>query len=418
MRIVEDADADLPRWRRYMADPSRENAILFLQEAGIGIPYEALRAQQHANVQTDPRPKRTKYRGGGHNLSRLDAIKDLLSSAVAPRALLEQILADTTWTEEEKQKILAWCRSDRQGVARRFANHIMNIGYIHVEGPRISLHEDHHLYQAVVGWVAGRARVEICLDGVLRACVPGTHERDIVASLLVFAFVGILLGDLGDVGFAYVDPDTRRTWSVQATPRTPGATSVVFVVGPMTDIDHPTIQKFLTAWIGEMEVWANWADRVSIERVGAVPSDPRFAFSKDGKHLVVDGVWKVPIGAAVHRPPVARAGETDAAYFDRCIARLSLPYPKSYLETLVVYADMPGEDRTEERQAAFRRLLDLNFFRDSFYIDVALQRGAVYMTMDRLALVQYLLRAPAGAPGFFLAPAPADSKGVAEAWIR
>ena len=88
-------------------------------------------------------------------------------------------------------------------------------------------------------------------------------------------------------------------------------------------------------------------------------------------------------------------GKTDplGKFFETAPARQVTYAKKDLTDMFRYYIRVVEKQQADARvEAAVSQVLAVNAFRDAFKADVALARGAVYLTVDRLALVYYELR--------------------------
>ena len=398
--------------RAYLRVPTRDRAIALLNAAGVSVPYSSL---EQVTMRSNPQARATVKRGGTgagagagdgsgtqtdtgndvrfHNLARLDVLKDLYDPDTAlSETIVDMVLADTQLTVRERKRIVTACTQTGSSLSRTIESIFLRPNHIQMDGPVFRIEEDGAIYNIIhdawVGSSGGKEEVLFVLDGVLRGCVSG--EQDIVKSMVVFAFLMIVLGDLGDVNISYMVTKRQKT-TIVTKPKPNGVKRVVFLCGIMQTIDIPENPAFMQDWIEELDGLVNWADRVELRHLRMedlpAPYDSKFKLGNTGLHV---GGANVPFKAA--QIPRIRRGSEVTQHVDDLAANCGLPYTKKYLNYVFQQYDKMGVSERDSRMQFLKLLMDVNFFRDAYYADVAIGLGAIYLTFDRLAYTYFHIR--------------------------
>lgn len=113
------------------------------------------------------------------------------------------------------------------------------------------------------------------------------------------------------------------------------------------------------------------------------PLPPRFLM---GYHVTPDGAIGLPDGSRIEYHPDKpwRYGQKKRV---ATAAGIYVPYKKSALREMCEEIFDEGRSPTQEEAALLERAALLNFFRDAYKADIALQHHAIFWTHDRLAFV-------------------------------
>jgi len=284
---------------------------------------------------------------------------------------------------------------------------------------------DRYLYAKVRGWYA-RPSLEIVLDGLFRdVSFPrvksikandtkrvnwAVNDSEIARSLTLCAYLQLLISD----------------WdSVQPGKSCPGIQTkqILFLIGDFQSQKSKGINFFFSQWVSHIRAETACISHLPPSAIGArkiavsdMPplADTRFANVAvnpsglsvklpDRPNVTGDAMLRaIQQGTFVpYRRKRAkltdrsRDGSCDGAKLsltDRYLPKFSTSNPKSWLQAVFNrYRD--ENELTPETEVFIETLAVVNAFRDAIRAEVALARGAVYITIDALALVYYQARA-------------------------
>jgi hypothetical protein len=438
----------------YYRTPSLENAKRFLDDSGIYVPYEAtlFLAEAAGTVipETASAGSVSRYRyyedlsgsdsdsdsnsGSYEELpetkeSEADGIADNFaifhrasflyhthppglwtSTDIAYRILnigirIPELLKQRLWKNSREVKPLSYARAATKTLEEHFglSRSILRVERVwkyNEEG--LKIHRDHqtadaYMHQTVANWLtpneAGVA--EIVLDGILEDQVTqpirkGIHEEYHLRSLAMCAFLQWMIGEW---------PEPNGTGG--------GLREIRFLTGSFQTTDVGAHKLFLNRWVDELArngtaLKSVGSVRVVRMEVLSVPAGvPDVAMIPgDNAALLVRG-RRVPFVGEVPPPsawPYPNTDEADLAYrFGNFLANEPV---HQVIYTGCGLANMsrdysilvPSQQVDPFVQNSIEQALAVNAFRDAFKADVALSRGAVYITTDRLSLLYYEMR--------------------------
>jgi len=434
----------------YYRTPSFENARALLRAVGLYVPYEATKsvtaAINSALADTGLRGPGgpggpSAARGGGKRsrartspsspspppsaqeaddaasiFHRADFIHDIHTNAVVDELVADRVLTTGIQIPTPLRRLLReHCNSASAGAYTNraittleghfgFRASSLSVHSIDSQGPLPSVKREHiiadaYMRDTVATWMKPNAAgvAELVFDGILdepieRPAREGIHlDEAHLRSLATCAFLQLMIGE----------------WpGASGAGGTSGgiASEIRFLTGTFQTLDVSMHQAFMDRWVsylrrkatalkfvsGIQVVWLN-ADAVrGIASTGGA-RDVALALGEDSA-LIVHG-RRVPFVA----PKVASVsdGKTDplGKFFETAPARQVTYAKKDLTDMFRYYIRVVEKQQADARvEAAVSQVLAVNAFRDAFKADVALARGAVYLTVDRLALVYYELR--------------------------
>jgi hypothetical protein len=448
----------------YYRSPTLENARKLLDAAGFYVPYEATRRAERlaadlatataAATEASSLSRRGPgaSRGGGKRprprasssaspppapeapadafsiFQRADFLHDIhigasINSIVSDRLLFTSV----NIPEGLRRRLREHCTSrdagayTRQAVATLdehfgFSGSLINVVRIKPDtlGAVFAINRqcivaDTYMRSTVTKWLApnGSGVAELVFDGILeepleRPAKKGIHEEGHLRSLATCAFLQWMIGEWpAPYDFLSATREIR------------------FLTGTFQTLDVAGHDAFLNRWVGYLRRDASALKSVKIIRIGRIETDAvpsgtaNVALAPgDGAALIVHG-RRVPFIAEPTQqqspspslsspsPSSTKEAERLASFFRYAPAR-QVTYAKRDLEDMFQdYITLTDTQRTDPRvETVVNQVIAVNSFRDAFKADVALARGAVYLTVDRLALVYYELRRRAlGAAG-------------------
>jgi len=430
----------------YYRSPSLENARAFLEAAGLYVPYEATRtAARLAEEATASLGRRGPgaSRGGGKRprtrtspaasaspppapapafasepsdaasiFHRADFIHDIHTDAV-----VDELVADMVFTKdvriptELRRRLREHCNGAHASVYTRKALEtlegyfglaartlsVSNIGSRAAASaiPRDQIIADAYMRNTVTGWMKSNDRgvAELVFDGILdepigRPAREGIHQEMHLRSLATCAFLQWMIGGWPGPYGAEAGPSNF--------PR-----DIRFLTGTFQTLDVAMQSAFLDRWVGHLKREAPSLKSVRSIQIVWLSADATRGVSSSGgarevamapgedSALIVRG-RRVPFVA----PKLTRESEDAFGKLLETSAARQVTYAKRDLTDMFrYYIRLNDAQREDPRvETAVAQVLAVNAFRDAFKADVALARGAVYLTVDRLALVYYEMR--------------------------
>lgn len=394
----------LAQMEAYATDPTIENAIALFRALQIPLPYEGFYGSMLDSTQRRVRSRASK--GGEFGpyrttndvfklMERLDVLHDLrpFQSPIEDE-IMDRVLQDTTITPEERNAI---CKMDHMldgSMTFRMAHWLCN-DVLHMSTHQAHFDKEHlaitgrQLYFLVSQW---RAQKEtwIVMDGVLRAPAPDAPRDDYTTwrSISMYAFVMLILGTY--------NPNIPALPLQHNQPPASGS-MIIFATGGFQTLDMPSFERNMHAWIGHLnKICSRIGVRVSIQTplgpllrplgsVDLIPSDTWYPTNAIVDSTSIPGTNPVPI--------LTQESLSTLARMRVLVSRMHVAYQKEYLWNVMnTYRRLPPAERPEF-DAFLDRLFKINAFRDQYKADVAIQTGAVYITIDRMASIYYELRA-------------------------
>lgn len=421
----------IPGLLEYFRDPSAANARALLTTLRIPLPYSQLNATPSAPGRR-PSASGAPGRSGGappvptappeffEVHKRIDFLHDILGERIYPD-VAERVLRGAPVTPEVNarireaiQKNNATFRDRERGnpanaMLTAIAEELSGISRMRFQlaspptpTPQAML-SDAYLVSLLQNWMS-RPVLEIVLDGLFAARIPPPSERDqlsavnqskVARSLCVCAFLQLALCD----------------WKPTAA-ATVAVTRVAFLTGDFQTLENPGAEAFTERWVrrirSETAAFAHLSpDQISARRV--VPKDlPSLGATPFRSVTLGRAGLTVAVGdrAAISVPYRAPAASPASAVSPVSRAELSTSYKKDWLsDVFSEYLIAPPERRKSPEWSDFiDALITVNAFRDAFKAEVALARGAVFITVDALALVYHQARAGAAGGGLMILP--------------
>ena len=466
-----DEEPLYPEAYDYYRTPSLENSRKFLEASGLYVPYEAARivaanvlgAATRVGGPRAPRGGGTKrHRGSTSPLAsasasapapapdadenvrifqRADFLHDIHPGGPINSVIFNRVLqSDVRVPEELLQRL--WehsCESEpgkyTKNAIKTLADHfafaarklrVTNIAKDQVSRAIPAIKREHmradvYMSKAVSGWLTPNADgvAEIVFDGILedplrRPASDGIHTVSHLRSLATCAFLQWMIGEWPEpfAGAGAVVPREIR-----------------FLTGTFQTLDVGGHDAFMKRWVGYLRRDASALKAVASISVAylnasAVPSGtPGVAMAPARDSALIVHGRRVPFAAKLlperpTRPPPAALSKEDvslrlSAFLASKPAR-QVTYSKQDLVNMfrAYITLLPAQLADPRTEAVVAQVISVNAFRDAFKADVALARGAVYLTVDRLALVYYELRRRAlGAKSRGLAILTSDKNG-------
>jgi len=292
---------------------------------------------------------------------------------------------------------------------------------------------DLYLHSAVSRWY-DKPSLEIVLDGIFRVVTlpradrvgvefnEGVNDSDVAKSLTLCAYLQLAITDW-ETAIPAVSLITPRKGRAQHTPQIQ-TKEIMFLTGDFQTLDVAEADHFMRKWISYIKTETEYLSHLPPSAIGTrhisvadMPplADTPFAnFSVNSSGLrvklpdrqnVTSSAMRRAIRQGTFVPYGRKRGELVnsvqpnpslnkkfISIADRYSSKFFTSNPKEWMHAVFRrYRDQ--NDSTPETEAFIETLAAVNAFRDAIRAEVALARGAVYITIDALALVYYQARA-------------------------
>ena len=431
----------IPGLLEYFRDPSAANARALLRSLRIPLPYAQLNSVLSAfNGRPPPgssAPSGPSARSGGANGTagtsdffeihkRIDFLHDVLGERIYPE-VAERILRGAPMTPAVNARVHDAIRKNNAAFRARErgnpANPMLTAVAEDLAGISRALFQlssasadggsgmfaptmltDAYLTTLVQEWVS-RPVLEIVLDGLLATSIPTTSERSrrtasdlssvndskIARSMCACAFLQLMFCD----------------WKLsRALP--PAVRRVAFLTGDFQTLDNPGADAFIERWIRRVHSDSEALSHLSADQIFARRVRPKDLPTLGATPFrdVALGRNGLTVAAGVARTFVPYRAPALAASVAQRTAALYTSYKKEWLsDVFAEYLSTSPERRESAEVTTFiDTLITLNAFRDAVKSEVAIARGAVFITVDALALVYHQARAGAAGGGLMLFP--------------
>ena len=444
-----DDEPEYPSAYDYYRSPSLENARAFLEAAGLYVPYEAGRIVAANILDAITRGGPGASRGGGTKrhrgstspvppapadadadvrvFQRADFLHDIHPGGPINRFIVNRILEvgiripdellERLWKHSRESNPGKYTKKALKTLAAHFGFtsstvRVTNLASEHRSAiptiKREHLRADAYMSETVSGWLTPNSDgvAELVFDGILEDPLkrPASEEIHTVSHLRSLATCAFLQWMIGE----WPEPFARAGAVAPSEIR--------FLTGTFQTLDVGGYNAFMNRWVGYLKSEASALKAVASIRVvrlnaGSVLSGtPGVALAPANDSALIVHGRRVPFVAEPlpKRPmrpsPAELSGEDIAPLLDSFLASKparQVTYSKDDLTNMFreYVALVPSQRMNPRTETAINQLISINSFRDAFKADVALARGAVYLTVDRLALVYYELRRRAlGAP--------------------
>ena len=292
---------------------------------------------------------------------------------------------------------------------------------------------DLYLHSAVSRWY-DKPSLEIVLDGIFRVVTlpradrvgvefnEGVNDSDVAKSLTLCAYLQLAITDW-ETAIPAVSLITPRKGRAQHTPQIQ-TKEIMFLTGDFQTLDVAEADHFMRKWISYIKTETEYLSHLPPSAIGTrhisvadMPplADTPFAnFSVNSSGLrvklpdrqnVTSSAMRRAIRQGTFVPYGRKRGELVnsvqpnpslnkkfISIADRYSSKFFTSNPKEWMHAVFRrYRDQ--NDSTPETEVLIETLTAVNAFRDAIRAEVALARGAVYITIDALALVYYQARA-------------------------
>jgi|Laugresbdmm110sn_1035088.scaffolds.fasta_scaffold41993_1 hypothetical protein len=397
MSYFEDLNpAFVPEFRRYYRTPSLANALKLLDKLDIHLPYSSFHSAAPSAPSAPSRRGGSPGAGAGADADpfKLHAAVDLLHDLRADHQQIMNTVMDAVLPKDTPARLFtkikrlnfenARSTEFTWNMSRELARHFGLSEYLYKCKTNVEKRiMDSALYDIVTNWTT-RPKTEIILDGVLKA-PTGTNPAMEMRTMTVYAFLMVLID----------------TYNPEQT--TPEVNELVFLSGAFQVLDIPEYNQFITRWIVYLvrdSKFVNLSDRVTLEILGDESLPPPYdstIFVQSGAGALVVNERTVPFHFNLERLMKRLSRKTDLPFelLKEYSQHLYVSYPKYFLNNIFTqYAQLTEDQRKDpDIQRFIETVVKVNAFRDAYKADVAIQRGAVYITGDRLAQMYYALRA-------------------------
>lgn len=415
---VEDlAYQPVPELSVYLASPTTENARQLLLAFDLYIPYSRANAARAARA---GRAGVTSRRGGANQFSKkdfdlhavVDFIHDIHQNSRIPDIVLSRLIGKTPTPAE----LVPLCKKFEPITAqlaemlqRRFQ---IASKAIPMDTPTTKLSADRAFQAIVANWMRTE-HLQIILDGILAplsADAGAANEPKTARTLLFCAFLQLLLTGYKPIEQTTIVVTTRSKRPRESPPASEiqvdigvvAPKTITFLTGTFQYLDVGGWDTFFSKWkrsLSRESAYLALVQKIDLKRISIASlrpfGDNVAAVSNDAMTLR-SSATRIPYQRPQPPKTVApRPNESsDAAYLREEAANIHVTYTKDRLaRSMVLYATLNRTERGDPDIDAFiDRLIAVNAFRDRYKADVAIQKDAVFVTMDRLALVYYTMR--------------------------
>jgi len=438
----EDAD-DIPELWDYAANPTVPKARALLAALKLPAPYERLREYKRARSES-PRaasgsPARySRSRGGAPSApapapprilaaelvpsaiavhESVDAIHDIHSRNLmtlriaVPRILSGEAATALAQFPGLKESLIGL--TERRMASTKFTYNAFAtlnaaFGLNFQDDGLATLRSDRRLHEQVSRWRLN-ATTEIMLDGIVSSINDPAVQRDpdnaeritrIARSQALCAFVMLLLADYDP---ALAEPYTFQIRGVPAFSVSVASSSSVveFLTGPFQTMDIENWGVYMRRWTRSIQrasprLWK----RITFREI-AQP------FKSASGALVSDSSARLPNGRVVPILSAKNALTPDEAHskvppikgVDAFGPSFAVSAKKEWFRDLFDEYSTVSDAQRVKMEPLIRDAIAVNALRDALKADIALARGAVYVTYDRLAMMYYALRRTAESRG-------------------
>lgn len=382
---------------QFLFNPTIETATQFLKHEKIHVPFESLLAQAvSTSLNEGSASKRPRSQRGGINterilnLSRLDFLHDIHNSFFVNRNVVDKTLDNTTLSDDQKQHVRDIMKS-KQSVTSKLASVIVPQmpGQCIEYNTQQAISQDIELYKWTKKKLEKNSDVSIVLDGIYSSFDNNKDVNDYTRSLVIFAFTMVLMGNMYEAGVSfYVKTGTQHKMAkVKSMPK--HCKSITFLTGIFQTVDISEYNAFLHTWISRLNDIINWSDVVTMKHVNVDPINQRFQFSKDFRYALLDSSLRVS-----NKQLTSGNGNSNIAMLKHISKHLTFNYKKEDLRAIMNLFESLNETEWQTWKHVLYQLIDINFFRDAYRAEVAIQTHSIFITIDRLAYLYYDIQAP------------------------
>lgn len=394
----------LPQAKAYFQKPTFENAENLLKALNLHIPFKnpvQITHKRKAKTSEDNKPLPVKRRvsvlGGASDsaitfskkiqvLSHVDFLHDIhLYPLGIDKEIFEGVLLPLGLNTDQYKQVSSWC-NDRKTHDVTFSSRVTGFleHMFHKNPKRTRLEQinaDTMLHKWITTWMQ-QSVLEVVIDGFLQDPLdPTIDDAMVVRCLCMASFFQLVIGRFPSI--IAMDPPT---------PNIHGKVPDVRVLtGRFQTMDSPVWEKFMTRFVDSFnrEVQTIHMVLVSVPTKSHQPYDDRIKVTST--HAIIDGVWNVPL--TKHKKKVSGVPSTRYEIVQEFEETTHTSYSKDDLKYVFqTYAKCTQKERSKMK--IFQdRIIRLNAMRDMYKADVALRRGAMYLTVDRTAYLYYTLRA-------------------------
>jgi hypothetical protein len=401
--FYQDESADISEVYEYFEDPSIANAHFLLAAFRIEPPYSLLKpAKRPRSSSSPPAPPRSvpySRRGGAPSAptaaaaaallvhERADVLHDLhpeegfVSHVIVQRVLRgtdaafarfpglrDRVLASADVLQKATEFTYGLFTELNAAFGLRFSQKSLN-----------TRTANRSAYDQVTRWRASPKPTEIVLDGLIfppkKNAITETeraqNRSNVARSQVLCAFLQLMLAEY--------DPALLGAPSAASA----AAPSLIFLIGPFQDMDIAGWKKYFTRWLGHLknEKPSLWSE-ISLAEIN-VPVTSFSGAQIRRRKVVLPNGRVVPFVA----PKGASAPKSKVEALNKGFA---VSAKKDWLRSVFeVYRESVS---LAEMDSLVDDVIAVNALRDAAKAEIALARGAVYVTYDRLAMMYYALR--------------------------
>jgi len=385
---------------QFLFNPTIETATRFLKHEKIHVPFESLLAtpvyvsDQRLNEGSASKRPRSQ-RGGSNtetilNLSRLDFLHDIYSSFFVHRNVVDKTLENTTFSDDQKQNVRDIMKS-KHAVTSKLASIIspQMPGQCIEYNTQQVISQDIELYKWTKKKIEKNSDVTIVLDGKYSSFENNKDVNDYTRSLVIFAFTMVLMGNMYEAGVSFYVKTGTQHKIAKVKSMVKHCNSITFLTGVFQTVDISGYNAFLNTWIARLNDIINWSDVVTMKHVDVGPINQRFQFSKDFRYALLDSTFRV-----TNKKLTSGKSNSNITMLKHISKHLTFNYKKEDLRTIMNVFDNLNEPEWHTWKHVFYQLIDINFFRDAYRAEVAIQTNSIFITIDRLAYLYYNIQAP------------------------
>ena len=378
----------------YLMHPTPDNASQLLEAMGIPIPLASLLTDRKRRRQSPPQgpaPQRQRLQSGpvlqlprdGGGIVRLGP--SLLDGIVATDTLHDVLAQESNVSPAVREWILAQQNIfNKKPASYKYNNTTADLWIKNADANpkafywsglrrqgRFTEPEDQQLWATFQEW-ASRPQLSIIFDGLCTKADVDTVVHSAVIMMLFHNGTKILNRE-GNIRMQFGMPMRSQVKELR------------IYSGYFEHLDRGApLLPFLQEFVNQLAVYTKKAviyDTITDER-GSIYVPSKYYT----RTAVRDG------GAIVLPSGTTCRYKLDKTYYFADNKPLGLPF---YKHDMALYFDIKikSPDLDEATAQHLRNIMELGFFRDAYMADVALQKGCVLITSDRLAFVFYTLLA-------------------------
>ena len=359
--------------------PTFENAILLLEMFKLQIPFKG----EVSRTRNRKRKRSTKTQRGGYNITKtisivkqLDVFHDIHSGYSIPTIVQNVVLSPLNLATNDESKI-------REELNKYQLNTIFtkNMGEIlekmsNMKSSRAILKKAHwnvELKTLLDSWM-NKSYIELVIDGYFDDPTRPDNENSfscmsITRGACLHAFIILLIGN----------------YNTNFQPSK--ITEIKILTGLFQSIDlGPTYDKFLKRWVRNFKLVYPNIKLVNVQTINN-PYDSNILVQN--KEIILYGLHIPFIKPNIQ---TALTGDIDYDQMINLQNNFYVSYNKVHLKNIFDKYRTIHPLKIQTFDSFIQKVIKVNSFRDNYKADVAIQRDAIYIAMDRIAHIYYSLR--------------------------